>query len=345
MTNKIRCIAWNVGFSSRKSEFLPDRERASKIIEIVKNLDAGIIALDEMASRRYSDGSSFDLEENIRLNDAATHLIHFESALSLGIRHSNPYGKLSELKEKFGITRQEQGLGIWVREPLSIGNLYSQDRGEPRIEVFRPLPHPLYMGTSPSDEKTHSAGRDEEDRPVLIARIDQLSAGQPAKEAIYFASLHLPTLKNEEKNPPVTELSSRQREILEITLGLSPADIDNVDQLGARLRVYLLRHLISQMTRIEQYWGDSKRCIFILAGDYNFDHKHPSLEYQTLASAGYRPAKTEGATRPGNRLVDNIWVKGAGSVNEVLVNGKHIEEEYDLTPVSDHFPVVADISW
>lgn len=344
MAETFRFMAWNVGFSSRKEEFLSDEKRASEILNIVERCGAKIVALDEMASRQYSNGMSFDLEDYIRLKDMIRQSVYFEPALSLGNRHSNPYGKLPELKDKFGISRQEQGLGIWVRHPLSLRNLYSLDQGDARVEAFRPLPHPLYMGMRPTDEKKHSAGRDEEDRPVLLARI---GTDERKEKVIYFASLHLPTLKNEERDPPTEELSSRQKEILEITLGLSPAAVKNVDELGANLRVYFLRHLLSQAKRIEEYWGEATSCVFVLAGDFNFEHKPTIQEYQVLIAAGFQAAKTQGSTRPGGRLIDNIWVKGADKVEEFLVNGKRVEDEYSntLDTVSDHYPVVADITW
>jgi len=343
MVETCRFMAWNVGFSSRKKEFLSDEKRAAEILNIVEGCDAKIVALDEMASRQYSNGMSFDLEDYIRSKDRAMQSVHFEPALSLGIDHSNPYGKLPELKGKFGICRQQQGLGTWVRHPMALGNLYSFDRGDARVEVFRSLPHPLYMGVRPRDEKEHSAGRDEEDRPVLIARID---TGERKDKVLYFVSLHLPTLKNEEMKPPKKELSSRQREILEITLGLT--SVKNVDELGAHLRVHFLRHLISQASRIQEYWRAATSCVFVVAGDFNFEHTQPgNLESQVLTTAGFQAAKTGGFTRPGGRLVDNIWVKGEDKVEEVLLNGLRVEDEYKQTldTVSDHYPVVADITW
>ena len=51
-------------------------------------------------------------------------------------------------------------------------------------------------------------------------------------------------------------------------------------------------------------------------------------------------------TRPGARLVDNIWVKGAESVSEWKSQaGRPVEEAFreDLDGISDHYPVVADI--
>jgi endonuclease/exonuclease/phosphatase family metal-dependent hydrolase len=347
MGNTYRFMAWNVGFSSRKEEFLPDEDRALEIVKFVRCCDAKIVAVDEMASRQYRSGTSFSLRECIRLNDKELSSIHFESALSLGCRNSNPYGKLPELERKFGVVRQEQGLGIWVRKPLRLRNLYSIETGaKARIEVSRPLPHPLYMGIRPRDQKEYSAGRDEEDRPVLWARIGD---GEIEEIKIYFVSLHLPTPKNEEKEPPEKTLTSRQREILEKTLGLS--SVKHVDQLGSKLRVYFLRHLVSQSIRIEEYWGNANSCVFVFAGDFNFEHDQASgqsEERKVLTSAGFKAAKAGGFTRPGGRFVDNIWVKGA-EANEFLVDGKHQIEQSrfseKLLKISDHFPVVADVSW
>ena len=345
MSETIRCMAWNVGFSSRKDEFLSDERRAFEILNIVERCDAKVIALDEMASRKYTNGMSFDLEDYIRSKDTARQIVHFEPALSLGRRHSNPYGKLPELRNKFGISHQEQGLGIWIRHPLSLRNLFSLDQGDARVELVRPLPHPLYMGTRPSDEKRYSAGRDEEDRPVLFARI---GTDENNTKKIYFASLHLPTLKNEENDPPETTFSSRQEEILKMTLRLSRATVRNVDELGSELRVYMLRHLTSHAERIEEYWGNNADCVFILAGDFNFEHtkQPPTLEHQVLEQADFEAAKTEGFTRPGDRLFDNIWVKGAVAT-EVLFDGRSAEyvDRTTLDTVSDHYPVVADIMW
>lgn len=342
---KFRCMAWNVGFSSRKTTFLDDQPRAEKIIDIVSQCKPEIVALDEMANRKYDD-RSFSLEEFIRREDTGISSIHFEPALSLGTRHSNPLGKHSQLRRGFGILEQEQGLGIWVRRPMVLGNLHSLDRGDGRVEVSRPLPHPLYMGARPTNEKEDSAGRDEEDRPVLWCRFGEHDR---YGKLVYFASLHLPTLKNEEKFLPERQLNSRQKEILGITLGLP--DVQHVDQLGTELRVYFLRHLISQANRIEAYWKDVTECVFIYAGDFNFEHRGPSAEKAVLTKAGFQAAKQRGCSRPGGRLVDNIWVGGGRpeeiTIEEVLFEAKRVEDCFSpyLDEVSDHYPVVADVSW
>ena len=55
----------------------------------------------------------------------------------------------------------------------------------------------------------------------------------------------------------------------------------------------------------------------------------------------------DGTTRPGNRLIDNIWVKGAETVSEWKEEDKSIEEiptyVQRLNKISDHYPVIAEI--
>lgn len=337
----MRIATWNIGLGSTKEEFLPDHRRIAEVLNFIKTHGVEVVALQEMATRTYEDQSGFSSEDFIRRNDPSLSTIHFQPTLSLCRRNSNPYGKSEDLRRKFGVILHEQGPGIWIRQPVQLQNLYSTEtehQALARVEVTRPLPQPLYLVDS----------RDDEDRPALWVRIDH--RGRTDGKKVYFICLHLPTLKNERSREPVQFLSRRQKEILEVTLRLPPlgrvGSISNVDQLSSQLRVYYLEHIISQTQRIEEYWQTN--CVFILAGDFNFDHNKPTNEEAILRSGGFIPAKTQGFTRPDRvRLIDNIWVKGA-EIREWLVpeEGCPIEESRmadDLLRVSDHFPVVCEI--
>jgi endonuclease/exonuclease/phosphatase family metal-dependent hydrolase len=146
-----------------------------------------------------------------------------------------------------------------------------------------------------------------------------------------------------------------------------------------------LNHVISQISRIEEYWraeNTENVCVFILAGDFNFYHK-PMLhkdrgrEQAFLEKQGFVPTKSGGYTRPhlnqpqetaggsdpsnaesrqctwaGERLVDNIWVKGTTKVREVVVregsSTAQIEQSCyagGLRKISDHYPVIAEIEF
>ena len=60
-------------------------------------------------------------------------------------------------------------------------------------------------------------------------------------------------------------------------LRLSTDKIRNytVDDLAFEYRQYFLNDIIAQVSGIEEYWkveNNENRCIFILAGDFNFYH-------------------------------------------------------------------------
>lgn len=363
-------IAWNIGFGARKTSFTSDSERADEILKIVKDKDVDAVALQEMAYRKY-DKDEFNLKDYLENKDEKQNHIHFEISLSLGLQNSYPYGKLPEIKKKFkeiwqvDIEWQKQGPGIWVRNVNNwkLVNLYSNDnKHRAVIEVQRPLPHPLYMGEEPApkdmeDKKKYSAGRDEEDRPVLWSRIDKDEA-KIKNLKIYFVSLHLPTLKNEEKkNHPAGDFTKSQKDIAENVLKLSESRIlpnYTIDRLASELRQYYLNHIIFQVKRIEKYWKATSNCVFILAGDFNFYHTtstnlNKTVEQIILENNGFKRAKLDGTTRPGNRLIDNIWVKGAKTVSEWKEEGKSIEEMTKyvdiLEKISDHYPVIAKIGF
>ena len=359
-------MTWNVGFGSRKPEFISsDANRAKEIRDVVNTFNVDAVALQEMANREYIDNfPSFNLTKYLSDNDDKSNSIHFEPTVSLGSRHSYPYGKLPELNKKFDIKWQENGLGIWIRNvnKWQLKNLYSNNLMHlAAVEVQRPLPHPLYMGEAPAlkgrkDKPEYSAGRDEEDRPALWSRLNKID-DKSSSFKIYFVSLHLPTLKGEEQGYSIGDFNKSQKNIFHNVLRL-PADkigSYNVDDLASEYRQYFLSHLIAQIERIEEYWqakNNEDQCIFILAGDFNFYHTTSNNldkkgEQIILESTGFERAKLDGTTRPGNRLIDNIWVKGAETVSEWKKEGMSIEEidQYVqiLKKLSDHYPVIAEV--
>ena len=388
----LRIMSWNIGFGSTKKSLhaISNEKKADAILQFIRKLEKGgcpidAIALQEMVNRHYVDSSSFLFAryfiEESPFKDTHTDKLHFEVSLSLGINNSYPHGKLKTLFTDLGILEQEQGPGIWIRHinGWKLKNLYADGRKmrietaddeqvrayaiAPKVEVQRPLPYPLYMGDAPGK----STGRDEEDRPLLWSRIHKTDMSNRLK--IYFVSLHLPTLFGEESKPPISELTVSQQNLAENVLGLSTKHgrveksrglaFDSnftVDVLGSQLRAYMLRQLIYQANRIEQYWKNDPNensCVFIFAGDFNFYHTQTDqkfIEQSLLEEAGFFPAKLTGTTRPINkkhsypRLIDNIWVRGA-EVEECLFNGVPIEHEASgyqavLEGISDHYPVV-----
>jgi endonuclease/exonuclease/phosphatase family metal-dependent hydrolase len=90
------------------------------------------------------------------------------------------------------------------------------------------------------------------------------------------------------------------------------------------------------------------KCVFILAGDFNFEHNASTSERNLLKSKGFGPAKPSGWSRlphAPDRLVDNIWVKGAGiTVKEIPLSELTQFSEDDLAKLSDHCPIAAEIS-
>jgi endonuclease/exonuclease/phosphatase family metal-dependent hydrolase len=365
---KLRVMTWNIGFGSRKSEFISsDANRAKEILDVVNTLNVDAVALQEMVNREYSDNfPSFNLTKYLIDNDDKLSSIHFEPTVSLGRRHCYPYGKLPEIKKKIKIKWQENGPGIWIRNinNWQLRNLYSDDViQQAAIEVQRPLPHPLYMGEQPApvgmeDKPEYSAGRDEEDRPVLWSRIEKINV-QLLNLKIYFVSLHLPTLNGEEKGYPRGNFNKSQKNIFHNVLRLSAEILGDytVDDLAFEYRQYFLNNIISQVKRIEEYWeaeDGENRCIFILAGDFNFYHTTSTNPKKTgeqilLENNDFKRAKLDGTTRPGDRLIDNIWVKGAKTVSEWKDKGKSIDEisKYiqRLKKISDHYPVIAEIGF
>jgi hypothetical protein len=369
---ELNLMAWNLGFGSRKHGFGNDFSRADAVMEFLhqledkENFPINVIAFQEMANREYIDGRQFYLKDYLNNNGCN---VHFEPSLSLGKKNSYVFGKLWELEKKFDIIKFEQGPGIGIprlnkdKNIWELKSLYSEDSEaaklatEPIIEVMRPLPHMLYMGDSlppkgEEREKQYSAGRDEEDRPVLWTRIGlQKSASQTHNKnvKIYLCCLHLPTLKNEEKDPPEKNLSQSQKIISEY-LCLNPDEQITPDKLGSALRTHTVKMILLQAERIEEYWRGICSTAFILAGDFNFYHKHDLPEKQILLKNGFKCIKDTGTTRPlttnnKDRLVDNIWIKGCEG-EEFRIGGKSIEKsdhEESLKNISDHYPVIAKI--
>lgn len=383
----LRVMAWNVGFGSRKG-FAEDSVRADGILKIVNKLNVDIVALQEMGSAEYSIGlPPFNFPEYLKRSDPKLNSIHFFPTISLGSRHCYPYGKIRELNDTAGVCWLEYGPGIWVRNVNGwhLRNLWSDkniDRAT--IEVQRPIPHPLYMGEAPEsegdkankDKKKYSASRDEEDRPVLWSRIDKMPCDKMRRELkelrVFFLSLHLPTLKNEEKDKKnVRLLNKTQKNIRDFTLSLSKSYLDEclhdkkkygkksniVDVLASNLRLRYLEQVLAQCEYIEEYWKDSQ-CVFIFAGDFNFHHSNNNQSVKMpeevfLRKKGFLPAKKSGSSRPGGRLVDNIWVKKLVEAKEcgvdnyvakgVQIEGEAADNYTSLSKISDHYPVVADI--
>ena len=341
-------MTWNLGFAARKKNFIPDdHQRASKIAMVIEACQAEVIALQEMANRSYLNDTSFSLEQFFRIQVPCS-FVHFEPALSLGSRHFYPFGKIEELRQKFGIVKQEQGPGIWHCprqgiDQLHLRNLYSDQAYLAHVEVSRPMPHPLYMGDKINFK---NVGRDEEDRPILWARFSQWDYNESREKGLklYFLSIQLPTLRGEREIPEKEISSERQQEIRDVTLGL--ANVARIDKLGSKLRVYCLHHIISQAKRIENYWEKwgTHKCVFIFAGDFNFEHTTQPSEYILLESHGYSPVKNTGPTRQSGSLIDNIWVKGIErtKIAEIDLSSKSIKPA-NLNELSDHYPVMAEI--
>jgi len=366
----LHVMTWNIGFSSRKVSFIKDdSKRAEELIKFIHdiqkegNIIINAIAFQEIANRVYIGLNSFYL--STYLNSVGINT-KFVPALSLGENHSYPYGKIKQLNEKFDISFQEQGIGLGIPDASEkwnnswkLQNLYSDDHFYlSKVEISKPLPYPLYMGNKPHS----SAGRDEEDRPVLWSRINKIDQALISPK-VYFCSIHLPTLKNEEKN--VTELNETQKNIAENILNIEVSK-DNtiidpqsngtwtIDNLGTKLRLYMLRQIVFQTNYIEKYWnhGDNSiNCVFILAGDFNFYHNQSSDENEFLSNNGFKCCKTTGISRPTKigkqpRLIDNIWVKGA-NISEYTLNGNQIEQTQYLNKldiISDHYPVIGKIT-
>lgn len=381
-SRRLRVMAWNVGFGSRKG-FPQDSVRANGILKIAKELDVDIVALQEMGNAEYAVGlPSFHFVEYLKRSDFLLNSVHFLPTISLGSRHCYPYGKIRQINDSSGVCWLEYGPGIWVRNVNAWyqRNLWSDkniDRAT--VEVQRPMPHPLYMGLSPAPagheaDKKYSAGRDEEDRPVLWSRIDKLHS-ELKELRFFFLSLHLPTLKGEEQGKKVKSLNETQKSIANITLSLSEQDLQEclkdkkkycknsniVDVLASKLRVRYLEQVFAQCKYIEGYWksqSDESDCVFIFAGDFNFQHSFQQLnkgqlimmpEEKFLHNNGFLPAKKSGFTRSGRRLVDNIWVRGPVKATEHTMDSRQTEEvpayKELLGEISDHFPVVADIGF
>jgi endonuclease/exonuclease/phosphatase family metal-dependent hydrolase len=348
---KLRVMTWNLGFSSAGSGFLQsDAVRAGKMVDFVRDHDIDAIGLQEMASRTYGTGrEDFDVVDFLSRKDKEFESIHFERTLSLGNRHSFPSGKLQKLNNGNKLMSQDSGLGIWIRHQNEwrLGNLYSDEKiYRPIVEVQRPMPHPLYMV---ADEESSPVGRDDEDRPVLWARL--VAENKKCKNyKIFLLSLHLPTLKDEDSQKAEGDLNASQRNIAQNVLRLAPDQVKSytVDKLASELRQYYLQTIIFQISRIEEHWeikNPESKCVFALAGDMNFYHTTESntdkkQEQQLLEESGFMCAKKEGYTRNRDRLFDNVWVRGTEHIEELKLNDSICQLDEN---VSDHIPVVADI--
>jgi endonuclease/exonuclease/phosphatase family metal-dependent hydrolase len=333
----LKLLTWNLAFASRKKSFiLDDNKRAEAIAKTVSTLSPDIVALQEVASRVYSDGTSFDLSSYLT-QQIPQYKIFFQPALSLPIQHSNPYGKAQLLQREFGISSHQQGVGLLYSTNSSnceLINLYSDNMGEAKIETTHPLPQPLYMGSA-IDES--SAGRDDEDRPALWSRWE-------VKEfdtlKLFFVSLHMPTLKGERGDKQNYTFTQRQIEIRDEVL--NRPDILTIDELGVEFRCYYLRGIVSQCRRLESYWRAKEsetKVLFVLAGDFNFDHVVDTKEKRVLESSGFIMSQTVGATKNSGMLIDNIWIR---SDIEIKIKGEILSDS-GLNRLSDHFPLVVEL--
>jgi len=335
----LKLLTWNLSFASRKKTFISDDKKRAKVIaKIISTLSPDIIALQEIANRIYDDDTKFVLS-NYLTQQMIGYKIFFQEALSLPNQHSNPYGKIELLKKEFAIHSHEQGIGLLYRTSSSefkLGNLYSVEKGEAKIEVTRPLPHSLYMG---SDIDENSAGRDDEDRPALWSRWEIKDFGMIK---LFFVSVHLPTLKGERSDNFDYSFTQRQLEIRDIIL--NQPDIISIDELGAKLRCYYLRGIISQCERLERYWkkkeNGSKVC-FILAGDFNFNHTSDTQECKLLQSSRFIMSQMTGISKESGMLLDNIWIK---SDIDIEVKAEILSDS-NLYSLSDHLPIFIQLIW
>lgn len=335
-SSSIRILTWNLAFASRKEDFVSDDfKRADAIIKSIQEKQPHIVLLQEMATREYADGKVFDFSSYLQsISPKST--VFYLSALSLPDIHSNPYGKKEKLLKSFSIIKHTQGLGLVSTGVLPLCNLYSDDPDAvPTVEATHPLPVSLYMG---NEMDKSSAGRDDEDRPALWSRF-----GIPDNEHIklFVVSLHLPTLKGERSNTHNKQpFSPKQQELRDITL--SKPGIHSIDKLGSELRLYYLRHILSQCQRLEDYWQQidtSSRCIFVLAGDFNFDHNNEHLlEFKLLTQHGFLPSFRHTSSKTSGQLTDNIWIK---SDVEFSI---HTTSKISRDDLSDHKGLVAEIN-
>ncbi|MCK5740478.1 endonuclease/exonuclease/phosphatase family protein, partial [bacterium] len=289
-TQSLKILSWNIGFGSRKKELQrSDQLRAENVWQVLDEYKADIVAFQEMANNGHADGTAFVLPEVFEEKLTNSLNVHFEPTTAPGSRQSYPTGKI-ELLQRQGIIWQTIGPGLAVRsdQGWELANLYADTDADPQIEVQRPMPHPLYMGDEPGD----SAGRDQEDRPVLWARIKPLNSPDFTRK-VYVVSLHLPTLKGEEKNLAPGDLTAQQQLIYRDMLRLPELEMMHwsVDTLGAELRCYYLHQVLAQAQRLAGYWYGQAECVFILAGDFNFyhtnkRHRRRKPEQQLLEKAG-----------------------------------------------------------
>src|SRR4051812_24956971 len=83
VTDSLRVVAWNHGFASRKPQFRPDdRDRASGFLYTLNQTKPNIGLFQELANRRYANGTSFSLAEFYVQHEPGIYF-HFEAALVL----------------------------------------------------------------------------------------------------------------------------------------------------------------------------------------------------------------------------------------------------------------------
>ena len=313
--SRLRVMAWNIGFGSRKEGFASDALRAKRILKFVRRFKVDAVAVQEMANKTYSIGlPPFDFPDYLRENDKKLNDVFFLPTVSLCSRHGYPYGKLPQVARQSRTDWLEYGPAVWIRliNGWHLRNLYSDNSAYPAtVDVQRPIPHPLYMG----DEPQKSAGRDQEDRPALWSRLDCLpGSGNDTDLKVYLVSVHLPTLKGEE-DERVEELNPTQGKLIaKRVLGLEEDDLAKlvkkhskrfeggniVDAVASKLRRYWLSQVVYQAERIEQYWRSKSRCVFVLAGDFNFYHAKPkSSEQRTPQEERVRLRKEGRNDSPG----------------------------------------------
>ncbi len=355
----LKALTWNIGFGSLKKEHWHSDE-ATKIKNIqktIQHIQPDVVTFQEIANRTYLDAKApFQFLKQLKETDQKIKSAHFESTLFLGSKNSFPFGKIEQLQLE-NIRTQETGIGIIIRNEnqWKLTNLYTNiANSQSKVEVQNSLPSPLYMG----DDRNNRAGRDEESRPVLWSRIQHPNL--PPDWNVFFTAVHFPTLKGEEKSQTPGLLTNSQENIFENVLNLpsSRRDSITIDELGTELRLFMLRQIVFQMERLESFWkseSPNARCIFLLAGDFNFYHytdlfQEEKPEFTFLKKNGFSPTKRTGYTRTKNRTHDNIWVSlpELESHQEILVSEMELPTALNdrfLFSISDHLPVVCELSF
>ena len=363
----LRILTWNLGFGSGKNDFERDTlKRFYRIIQTVRAIDPDIVVFQEAANQDYSNGTEpFEFIGRWKDTDDAFSMGYFQPSLSLGVLNNFPGGKFESLQRYSQVIKQEQGLVMLIRNARGwyLKNLYSDAPNDVKaVEIQRAMPHSLYMGS----HQESIAGRDEEDRPILWMRIGR--KGLPDLYKVFVAGLHFPTLSGEEQGIPAGHFTPSQLNILENYLSLPTTEKAGltVDNLGAALRLSMLKQLVFQALRLDEYWkskASENECLFFFTGDFNFLHTNErylvkSDEQHFLENNGFECIKKNGFTRKENwKLHDNIWVQmpPSSAQNKEKLSVKYAELNAfgakepitswpkDLDKISDHYPVAAAV--